>query len=88
MTSREEYSCEIVAQIIGLKKAGFQSKEIVQQIDASERTVQCWVAQLYEEGGEDVPSSKPRSGRPKKTCNHAQTIVKQTLESKVRFTIV
>ncbi|MPC76829.1 Transposable element Tc1 transposase [Portunus trituberculatus] len=86
MGSKRHYKREEVAQIIALKDAGLETKDIVNQTGISERTVRRWVARHREEGGPDVPFTKPRPGRPKKTNERSNNIIKRTIEKYPRST--
>lgn len=77
---------EIIAQIIGLHKAGHQTKEIVENVGVCERSVRNWVRRFKDGGGVNLPVGKPRPGPSKKTSPRTLTVIKRQLEVKPKST--
>ena len=55
---------ETVAIIIGLKKAGHETKEITELTGVFDRSVRKWVMRFEDEGGLETPGPKRIPGRP------------------------
>ncbi|MPC32676.1 hypothetical protein E2C01_026001 [Portunus trituberculatus] len=66
-----------IAQIIGLYKAGFQTRETVANVGISERSVRNWMKCFKDDGGTDLPSAKPLPGPSKKTSVCTLTVLKR-----------
>ena len=66
---------ELITRIVSLSDAGHQTKEIGELTGVSGRIIRRWVARYREEGGSQVPTQKPRSGRPKKVNKAALNII-------------
>ena len=80
MGKARQLSSETIAQIIALKEAGKQTKEIADQLKVSDRGVRRYVARWREGGCNAIPTQKARSGRPRKTSRRADNVVKRDLE--------
>lgn len=66
MGNKKRLSQETIAQIIALKSAGHQAKEISAMTGVCIRQVHFWVARFREGGSIDTPTHKERGHRPKK----------------------
>lgn len=86
MGKKKSLTPETVAHIIGLHKAGFQTKDIVSNVGVSERSVRNWVRSFKDGGGVELPSPKPRPGPSKKTSPRTLTVIKKQLEIKPTIT--
>ncbi|XP_076062432.1 uncharacterized protein LOC143037765 [Oratosquilla oratoria] len=80
MGKARKLSSETNAQVIDVKKAGKQTKEIVDQLKISDRVVRRYVARRREGECDSIPIQKERSGRPRKTSRRLNNIVKRDLE--------
>ena len=85
MGNSKQLSKETIAQIVALKQSGLETKEIVEQIGVSERSVRRWCAKFYRQGGVATPTHEKRHGRPVKTSPRVLNIVKRDLESNPRL---
>lgn len=86
MAPTKELTSETIAQIIALKEAGHQTKEISELVGVSKSSVRKWVARYREDASGLPPSRKARSGRPRKTSNRAVNVVKRAVEADPRVT--
>ena len=83
---RKSLTPVIVAQIIALHKAGLRTREIVVNVDVSERSVRNCVKCFKDNGGVELPSAKPRPGPSKKTSLPTLTVLRRQLESTHKVT--
>lgn len=81
MPKPKDLSRETVAQIIGLKVGGHTIKEICELTGAGPTSVKKYVRRFREGGNKDLPVTKHRSGRPRKTSKRATNILKRTAEN-------
>ena len=86
MGNKKRLSQETIAQIIALKSAGHQAKEISAMTGVCIRQVHFWVARFREGGSIDTPTHKERGHRPKKTSSRAENILKRDIEKNPRLT--
>lgn len=86
MAKNKDLSRETIGLIIGLKKAGHQTKEISEQIGVAKSTVRKWLARFRDGGCDSTPTQKKRPGRPRKTSNRSSNVLKRTLEVNPRVT--
>ena len=78
MGNNKLLTTEVIAQIIALKESGLQTKQILEQIGASHRSVRRWVAKFSRNGGVELPKHEKPPGRVFKTSPHAMNIVKRS----------
>ncbi|KAG7157272.1 putative Transposable element Tc1 transposase-like 59, partial [Homarus americanus] len=50
------------------------------------RQVQKWIKKFRDGGGEDIPTPKPRSGRPRKIQNRTSKVIKRQLDKNPTLT--
>lgn len=86
MGKKKSLKPETIAQIIGLHKGGFQTKDIVSTIGVCERSVRNWVKRFKDGGGVEMPEAKPHPGPPKKTSPRTLTVIKRQLEGEPKIT--
>ncbi|KAG7171666.1 Transposable element Tc1 transposase-like 8, partial [Homarus americanus] len=60
---------DTVVAIITLYKEGYKCNDIATRVGIGVRQVQKWIKKFRDSGGEDIPTPKPRSGRPRKIQN-------------------
>ena len=71
---------ETISNIIALKNAGKQTKEISEQLKLCDGVMRWYVARWKGGGCSAIPSQKKTSGRPHKTSKHVDNILKRELE--------
>ncbi|KAK4299196.1 hypothetical protein Pmani_028514 [Petrolisthes manimaculis] len=69
------------SKIIGLKKAGHQTKKITELLGVAPSTVSKYMARFRAENTGKIPSQKPRSGRPRKISQRSVNVLKRSMES-------
>lgn len=86
MANSKDLGEQTIAMIIALKEGGKKTKEISEQVGVAKSTVRKWCARFRSDPDKQLPVTKPRSGRPRKTSNRASNVLKRTLETRPRVT--
>ena len=74
MGSGKELERDTVVTIITLYKEGYKCKDIATRVGIGVRQVQKWTKKFRDGGSDTIPTSKPRSGRPRKISNRTSTV--------------
>lgn len=82
----KDLSKETIAQIIALKEAGHQTKEISELVGVAKSTVKKYVARFKADNSGETPCQKPKPGRPRKTSKRAVNVVKRVVEANPHIT--
>ncbi|KAG7156172.1 Transposable element Tc3 transposase-like 3, partial [Homarus americanus] len=65
---------------------GYKCKDITTRVGIGVRQVQKWIKKFRDGGGEDIPTPKPRSGRPRKIQNRTSKVIKRQLDKNPTLT--
>ncbi|XP_042217888.1 uncharacterized protein LOC121863330 [Homarus americanus] len=86
MGSGTELGRETIVAIITLYKEGYKCKDIATRVGIGVCQVQKWIKKFRDGGGEDIPTPKPRSGRPRKIQNRTSKVIKRQLDKNPTLT--
>ncbi|KAG7154855.1 putative Transposable element Tc1 transposase-like 52, partial [Homarus americanus] len=86
MGSGTELGRDTIVAIITLYKEGYKCKDIATRVGIGVRQVQKWIKKFRDGGGEDIPTPKPRSGRPRKIQNRTSKVIKRQLDKNPTLT--
>lgn len=80
MGKHKDLKQEVIAQIVGLHKAGHPTREIVREVGVCERSVRNWVKKFKDGGGVELPGTKVRVAKPRTYTQRTLTVIKRQLE--------
>ena len=86
MGSGKELGRDTIVAIITLSKEGYKCKDIATRVGIGVRQVQKWTKRFRDGGGEDIPTPKPRSGRPRKISNRTSKVIRRQLDKNPTLT--
>ena len=80
MSTGKHLTTEIFSQILALRDAGHETKEISELLGVDLTTVRRWVMWRGEENSGATPVPRKSSGRPRKTSTRASVVIKRIME--------
>ncbi|KAG7155316.1 putative Helix-turn-helix domain-containing protein 1 [Homarus americanus] len=86
MGSGKELGRDTIVAIITPYKEGYKCKDIATRVGIGVQQVQKWIKKFRDGGGEDIPTPKPRSGRPRKIQNRTSKVIKRQLDKNPTLT--
>ena len=85
MSTGKHLTTEIISQILALRDAGHETKEISELLGVDPTTVRRWVRRRREENSGATQVPRKSSGRPRKTSTRASAVIKRIMESTPRI---
>ena len=85
MSTGKHLTTEIISQILALRDAGHETKEISELLGMDPTTVRRWVRWRRVENSGATPVPRKSSGRPRKTSTQASAVIKHIMESTPRI---